>query len=142
MAKVRVQDATKELSTNAGKMLESISQMRKKTQDVLGNLRKISGDFTRQAQESAEREAREEQQKRYAAEAQFMNAYSSEQVPEVPAQVPAEKEKPAPAVEVKAEPAAEKAEPVREVREEAKPAAQQRPAAQQAAAPQQGQRPY
>ncbi|MBP3410504.1 MAG: translation initiation factor IF-2 [Clostridia bacterium] len=142
MAKVRVQDATKELSTNAGKMLESISQMRKKTQDVLGNLRKISGDFTREAQESAERAAREEQQKRYAAEAQFMNAYSSEQVPQVPAEVPAEKEKPAPAVEVKAEPVQEKAEPAREVREEAKPApAQQRPAAQQAGAPQQGQQP-
>ena len=74
MAKVRVQDATKELSTNAGRMLDSISQMRKKTQDMLGNLRKISGDFAREAQENAEREAREEQQKRYAAEAQFMNA--------------------------------------------------------------------
>ena len=84
MAKVRVQDATKELSTNAGRMLESISQMRKKTQDMLGNLRKISGDFAREAQES---EAREAQQKRYEAEAQFMNAYSSEQVPEVPAQL-------------------------------------------------------
>ena len=58
MAKVRVQDATRELSTNAGRMLESISQMRKKTQDMLGNLRKISGDFAREAQESAEREAR------------------------------------------------------------------------------------
>ena len=81
MAKVRVQDATRELRTNAGRMLESISQMRKKTQDMLGNLRKISGDFAREAQESAEREAREEQKKRYEAEAQFMNAYSSEQVP-------------------------------------------------------------
>ena len=49
MTKVRVQDATRELSTNAGRMLESISQMRKKTQDMLGNLRKISGDFAREA---------------------------------------------------------------------------------------------
>ena len=60
MAKVRVQDATKELSTNAGKMLDSVSQMRKKTQDMLGNLRKISGEFAREAQENAERAAREE----------------------------------------------------------------------------------
>ena len=88
MAKVRVQDATRELSTNAGRMLENISQMRKKTQDMLGNLRKISGAFAREAQENAEREAREEQKKRYEAEAQFMNAYSSEQVPDVPAVLP------------------------------------------------------
>ena len=67
MTKVRVQDATKELSTNTGKMLESITQMRKKTQDMLGNLRKISGEFAREAQENAEREAREEQKKRYEA---------------------------------------------------------------------------
>ena len=42
MTKVRVQDATKELSTNAGKMLNSIVEMRKKTQNMLGNLQKIS----------------------------------------------------------------------------------------------------
>ena len=96
MAKVRVQDATKELSTNTGKMLDSISQMRKKTQDMLGSLRKISGDFAREAQEIRDRETREEQRKRYEAEAQFMNAYSSEQVPEVPAE-PKVEEKAAPA---------------------------------------------
>ena len=100
MAKVRVQDATKELSTNAGRMLDSVSQMRKKTQDMLGNLRKISGEFAREAQENAERAAREEQQKRYAAEAQFMNAYSSEQVPDVHAEIPTEvKAEPAPAAQ-------------------------------------------
>ncbi len=152
MTKVRVQDATKELSTNTGKMLESITQMRKKTQDMLGNLRKISGDFAREAQESREREAKEEQRKRYEADAQFMNAYSSEQVPEVPAEPRAEV-KPQPAAEpAKAEPApapapapaqpeakAEaKAEPVRQ-----RPAqAQQRPAAQQTPQGQQGNRPY
>ena len=100
MTKVRVQDATKELSTNTGKMLENISQMRKKTQDMLGSLRKISGDFAREAQEIRDREAREEQRKRYEADAQFMNAYSSEQVPEVPAEPKVEESK---AEEVKAE---------------------------------------
>ena len=115
MAKVRVQDATKELSTNAGRMLDSVSQMRKKTQDMLGNLRKISGEFAREAQENAEREAREEQQKRYAAEAQFMNAYSSEQVPDVHAEIP---------TEVKAEPAAPAAEKPQTPAEKAEPAAQ------------------
>ncbi len=148
MTKVRVQDATKELSANTGKMLESVSQMRKKTQDMLGNLRKISADFNREAQEAAQRAALEEQKKRYESDAQFMNAYSSEQVPEVPKEAPAPVQQPqAPAPEA-AKPAAEpkaaeapKAEPAKpEVvkTEAAKPAA---PAAPRpaAAAPQ---RPY
>ena len=97
--------------------------MRKKTQDMLGNLRKISGDFTREAQENAQREAQEEQKKRYEAEAQFMNAYSSEQVPEVPAE---------PRIEVEAQPVSEPkaqepapepaaAEPVAEEKREVQP---------------------
>ena len=126
MTKVRVQDATKELSTNTGRMLESISQMRKKTQDMLGNLRKISGDFAREAQEIREREAREEQKKRYEAEAQFMNAYSSEQVPEVPAETRAEAApQKAPEPEKKAEEV--KAEKVEAKKEEPAPAAPARP---------------
>ena len=104
MTKVRVQDATKELSTNTGKMLESITQMRKRTQDMLGNLRRISGDFAREAQEVKDREAKEEQRKRYEADAQFMNTYSSEQVPEVPAEPRAEV-KPQPEPEPAAKPA-------------------------------------
>ena len=136
MTKVRVQDATKELSTNTGKMLESITQMRKKTQDMLGNLRKISGDFAREAQEMRDREAKEEQRKRYEADAQFMNAYSSEQVPEVPAEPRAEV-KPQPAPEPAAKPAPAPApapaqQPVAKAEESAaRPApVQQRPAAQ------------
>ncbi len=144
MTKVRVQDATKELSTNTGKMLESISQMRKKTQDMLGNLRKISGDFAREAQEIKDREVREEQRKRYEAEAQFMNAYSSEHVPEVPAE-PKVEAKPEPAKEpkpVQAEAPAAQPEPEKKIEktEEAKPAPAARPAAPQQ--PQQGQQRY
>ena len=85
-------------------MLESITQMRKRTQDMLGNLRRISGDFAREAQEVKDREAKEEQRKRYEADAQFMNAYSSEQVPEVPVEPRAEV-KPQPAPEPAAKPA-------------------------------------
>ena len=85
-------------------MLESITQMRKRTQDMLGNLRRISGDFAREAQEVKDREAKEEQRKRYEADAQFMNAYSSEQVPEVPAEPRAEV-KPQPEPEPAAKPA-------------------------------------
>ena len=51
MTKVRVQDATKELSTNAGRMLENVSRLRKQSQDVLGSLRKISDGFVREEKE-------------------------------------------------------------------------------------------
>ena len=152
MAKVRVQDATKELSTNTGKMLESITQMRKKTQEMMSSLRKISGGFAREAQEVREREAREEQRRQYEQNAQFMTAYSSEQVPEVPVEAP-QPPKAAPAAE-KAEPApapAAKAEVKADAQPEAKPAPQnpqpQRPYGRpvqgaQGQNPQGGQRPY
>ena len=156
MAKVRVQDATKELSTNTGKMLESITQMRKKTQEMMSSLRKISGGFAREAQEVREREAREEQRRQYEQNAQFMTAYSSEQVPEVPVEAPqppkaapaAEKAEPAPAPAAKAE---VKADAQPEAKREAKPAPQnpqpQRPYGRpvqgaQGQNPQGGQRPY
>ena len=149
MTKVRVQDATKELSTNAGKMLENVSRLRKQSQDVLGSLRKISADFVREDKERQEREAKEELRKQYEASAQFMTAYSSEQVPEVPAAEVAVK--PAPEVEKPAEPVAAPKEESKPVAETAKPAApaepaEKKPAAQQPAARpaavQPGQRPY
>ena len=85
MTKVRVQDATKELSANAGKMLENVTRLRKQSQDVLSSLRKISDGYVREEKERQEREAKEELRKQYEASAQFMTAYSSEQVPEVSA---------------------------------------------------------
>ena len=149
MTKVRVQDATKELSTNAGKMLENVSRLRKQSQDVLGSLRKISADFVREDKERQEREAKEELRKQYEASAQFMTAYSSEQVPEVPAAEVAVK--PAPEVEKPAEPAAAPMEESKPAAETAKPVApaepaEKKPVAQQPAArpaaAQPGQRPY
>ncbi|MDY5219554.1 MAG: translation initiation factor IF-2 [Eubacteriales bacterium] len=129
------------MSTNTGKMLESITQMRKKTQDMLGNLRKISGDYAREAQEARDREAKEEQRKRYEADAQFMNAYSSEQVPEVPAEPRAEaKPQSAPEAAAKPEAAAQAEVKAEEVKPQSAPAQQpQRPAAQQAQPGPQGQ---
>ena len=94
MTKVRVQDATKELSMNTGKMLENVTRLRKQSQEVLNSLRKISDGFVREEKERQEREAKEELRKQYEASAQFMTAYSSEQVPEIPAE-------PAPEVQVK-----------------------------------------
>ena len=89
MTKVRVQDATRELSANAGKMLEDVSRLRRQSQDVLSALRRISDDFVREERERQEREAKEALHKQYEAAAQFMTAYSSQQAPEVPAEAPA-----------------------------------------------------
>ena len=85
MTKVRVQDVTRELSANTGKMLENVTRMRKQSQEMLNSLRRISDGFAREERERQEREAKEALSKQYAASAQFMTAYSSEQVPEIPA---------------------------------------------------------
>ncbi len=84
MTKVRVQDATRELSANTGRMLENVTRMRKQSQEMLSALRRISDGFVREERERQEREAKEELRKQYEASAQFMTAYSSEQVPDIP----------------------------------------------------------
>ena len=84
MAKVRVQDATRELSAHASKVLDDVARLRKQSQEVLGSLRRISDGFVREERERQERAAKEELQKQYEAAAQFMTAYSSQQAPEVP----------------------------------------------------------
>ena len=107
MAKVRVQDATRELSAKAGKVLDDVSRLRKQSQEVLGSLRRISDSFVREERERQERAAREELQKQYEAAAQFMTAYSSQQAPEVPKEAPApQPEAPAPVPSAEAKPEA------------------------------------
>ena len=101
MTKVRVQDATKELSTNAGRLLESVGKSKRQVQDILQTLRRASDDMYRQQREQAEQEKREALSRQYEEAASFMTAYSTEQVPQ-PTQ-----SKPAEPVEVKATPAVE-----------------------------------
>ena len=162
MTKVRVQDATKELSTNVSKLIEDISRMHKQAQDVLGTLRKSKDEY---AQKEHERQQLEKQEELKNQQGSQMSAYSTElkdevhkeaapAAPEAAKQPAAEKpaEKPAPkAEEVKAEvkaeepKAEEKAAPVQqaapapaaEARPAQRPVQQARPAqnAQQGAAP-------
>ncbi len=119
MTKVRVQDVTKELSANTGKMLENVTRMRKQSQEMLSALRRISDGFVREERERQEREAKEELRKQYEASAQFMTAYSSEQVPDIPD---------APAVQPQSEPVQPSA-PAAARPEPEKPAPAARPAA-------------
>ena len=118
MTKVRVQDVTKELSAKTGRMLDNVTRMRKQSQEMLSALRRISDGFVREERERQEREAKEELRKQYEASAQFMTAYSSEQVPDIPD---------APAVQPQSEPAQPSAPAARP--EPEKPAPASRPAA-------------
>ena len=107
MTKVRVQDVTRELSANTGRMLENVTRMRKQSQEMLNSLRRISDGFVREERERREREAKEELRRQYEASASFMTAYSSEQVPDIPA-APVIEEKPERAIEAEVrQPAAE-----------------------------------
>ena len=145
MTKVRVQDAAKELSSNAVRALENMTRLRKQSQGALESLHKISDGFVREEKERQEREKKEALSREYEQNAQFMTAYSSEQVPEVPASEPAktapeETKAPEPVAAPEPEKPAEKAEtPV----EPARPAAKNVDRAPQTARPAQpGQRPY
>ena len=138
MTKVRVQDAAKELSSNAVRALENMTRLRKQSQGALESLRRISDGFVREEKERQEREKKEALSREYEQNAQFMTAYSSEQVPEVPASEPA---KTAPE-ETRAPESEKPAEKAETSAESARPAAKNVDRAPQTARPQPGQRPY
>ncbi|MGI6183507.1 MAG: translation initiation factor IF-2 [Candidatus Fimadaptatus sp.] len=75
MAKVKVQDATKEVSSGAGRLLESVARSRKQAQDAVRALKALEEKLTAsetQKQEEKRRDARVEAPV-------FMNAFSSDQ---------------------------------------------------------------
>ena len=138
MTKVRAQDATKELSTNAAKLMEDLSRMRKQAQEALGTLRKAKDEFAQKEQERQQLEAQTAREQE--ASVPHMTAYSTETTGDrpvaaeaAPAKTP-EAERPAenkPAQEKPAE--AKPAEPKPVPEEKSAPAVQQtqsRPAAQ------------
>ncbi len=90
MTKVRVQDATKELSTGASRLLETVGKSKRQVQDILQTLRRAADDLNRQKQEQAEQEKREALSRQYEEAASFMTAYSTEQVPQPVDSKPAE----------------------------------------------------
>ena len=82
MTKVRVQDATKELSIGTGRLLDSVSRSRKQVQDVLQQLRKLKNDAAQKENEQKEMLAREELKRQQEQDAAFVSGYSSEQMAE------------------------------------------------------------
>ena len=133
MTKVRAQDATKELSTNAAKLMEDLSRMRKQAQEALGTLRKAKDEFAQKEQERQQLEAQTAREQE--ASVPHMTAYSTETTGDRPAAAEAAPAK-TPEAERPAEnkPAQEKPAEVKPV--EPKPAQEEKPApaAQQAPA--------
>ena len=133
MAKLKVQEATKELSLNASKLLENVTRIRRSADATLSQLKQIEQTFVRAEEERLEREKLQRQ--REALESQS-NAWimpeEAEPAPkaeapaaEAPAKEAAPAEKPQP--ETVKEPAAEK--PVSPAPAKQEAAAQEKPAA-------------
>ncbi len=83
MAKVRVQDATKELSANVGQLYDSVSKAHKRALEMLNSLKKLEETAK---QKELERKAQEEAKQHDAAAALTGGAYTAE--PPVVAEAP------------------------------------------------------
>ena len=127
-AKVRVQDATKELTAGVGRVYDTVSRSRKQALETLNSLKKLEEAALQKVREAQEQQKKEELKRQQEAAAAFMNAYSSDSVAEAvrsaesapqkvePAHVEEKHEAGAPAEAPRAEKAektAEKSEPVK-----------------------------
>jgi len=93
MSKIRVQDATKELSANVSNLYDVVSKSHKRALELLGSLKKLE-DAARQKE--IERKAQEEAKKQEAAAAQNAAAYSAEPPAAAQSAAPKAVEAPAP----------------------------------------------
>ncbi len=139
MSKVRVQDATKELSVSVSQLYDTVNKSRKRALEALNSLKKLEESAR---QKERELKAQEEARKQEATAALIGGAYSAEP-PVVPAAAP---EKPQ-AAQTPSEPAAapaekpavaEKSAPTAEPQNDSKKPADAAPQGQRPAAPQQG----
>ena len=122
MSKMKVQDATKELSRRAAKLLGDVTGVRTAAEKTLAELRKIESGFTQQQEAEREEKRREEQQKAFSSQSKAWT---------MPDDVPEEKKE-----EKKAEPV-QQSKPAETEAKQPAPA----PRAQQSAAPAQTARP-
>ena len=113
MSKMKVQDATKELSRRAAKLLGDVTGVRTAAEKTLAELRKIESGFTQQQEAEREEKRREEQQKALSSQSKAWT---------MPDDVPEEKKE-----EKKAEPVQE-SKPVETEAKQAAPAPQSAPA--------------
>ena len=68
MSKMKVQDATKELSRRAAKLLGDVGSVRAQAEKTLAELRKIESGFVQREEAEREEKRREEQQRALSAQ--------------------------------------------------------------------------
>ena len=107
MSKMKVQDATKELSRRAAKLLGDVTGVRTAAEKTLAELRKIENGFTQQQEAEREEKRREEQQKALSSQSKAWTMPDDVPVEKVEEKKPVEAAKPQP----EARPAAPAARP-------------------------------
>ena len=149
MTKVKLKDATKELATGAGSVLNDATRVRKSADALMQSLRKLEAKFTREEEERVAREKREEQEKLLSSHSKAFTMPDDDEPQAQPApkaEAPAKEQpgaenpvpeaaKPQPEKPVEVKPAPEAPKP--EVKPESKPAPQteSKPAASDASKP-------
>ena len=104
MSKMKVQDATKELSRRAAKLLGDVTGVRTAAEKTLAELRKIENGFTQQQEAEREEKRREEQQKALSSQSKAWTMPDDVPVEKAEEKAPVEAAKPQP--EAKPAPAA------------------------------------
>ena len=99
MTKVKLKDATKELATGAGAVLNDATRVRKSADTLMQSLRKLEVKFTREEEERVAKEKREAQEKLLSSHSKAFTMPDDDEPQSAPVSSPA-----------KAEPAAPKAE--------------------------------
>ncbi|MBP3427295.1 MAG: translation initiation factor IF-2 [Clostridia bacterium] len=123
MSKMKVQDATKELSRRAAQLLGDVSSVRTAAEKTLAELRKIESGFMQQEEAQREEKRREEQQKALSAQSKAWT---------MPDDVPVvEEKKEAPRPAQPETPKQEEKQPVQAAAQPQQRAAAPRPAGQQ-----------
>ena len=104
MSKMKVQDATKELSRRAAKLLGDVTGVRTAAEKTLAELRKIENGFTQQQEAEREEKRREEQQKALSSQSKAWTMPDDVPVEKAEEKAPVEAAKPQPEAKPEAKP--------------------------------------
>ena len=113
MSKMKVQDATKELSRRAAKLLGDVTGVRTAAEKTLAELRKIENGFTQQQEAEREEKRREEQQKALSSQSKAWTMPDDVPVEKAEEKAPVEAAKPQPEAKSEAKPEAKPASAAR-----------------------------
>ena len=112
MTKVKLKDATKELATGAGAVLNDATRVRKSADTLMQSLRKLEVKFTKEEEERVAKEKREAQEKLLSSHSKAFTMPDDDEPQSAPVPSPAKAEPAAPKAEAKPAPKAEAAKPV------------------------------